>query len=1323
MEESLNHLGAEFLNFAGGMLWQASLLIAVVFVADLALERRLRASVRHALWLVVLVKLLLPPTLALPTSVAWWLFPAKPIVLPAAVPEAKSSNVRTSAVVFDDVPAADLAQEPVPMVEPPRVKLNGTGWTFVAAGTVSLGLLFWLLFRWGQLTWKVRETSISRDGRRRGALQTLYVRAGAVPGAPRLRVRVVEAQMSPAVFGLFRPVILLPRLLAEKLSPEQLRAVLLHESIHVRRGDVWVNCAQSLLQIFYWWHPLVWLANARMRRVREEAVDDAVMVALGDQADTYAPTLLEVAKLAFRRPLLSLGILGLIGIIESRSALRQRVERLLDFRAPRRAGITFLSFCGIFLFSVVALPMGQGPAPIVKAPVPENEPAPAQEPPLTRIAQPRPASVLLSAEIYQIPPQELTKLASHLTFHEAETNGTAWWSASTNEYAEIQRSLTNSDFQPVMRPRIQTSSGVRAQFFVGNYMHGTELDCLPVVKGDRIDIQFRGEISDLTTKLETNNFTAEISVENHGGVVIPVPNDPSNSAVFMQVDLVAMSAPVSNTPPRHIRRTGRAENRAEIFPEQSVVFQTNQSAANANGSGITNIQTLIQEGKLCCEIGKLDEARNWLRAALANDPSNATAIYYLDQIRARNAKFDGHEDTTSVSSNWSDVFPRWPPSGRRSIAEKLDTIRLRNVSYDNLPLSEVLRQLSEQIRTFDPDQKGINFLINNSSLPGATAPQGVGATPSFEIDPVTGVPLTSTGTQPDEDVGSFLVSIPSLKDVRASDVLDAIVLTANHPLKYSIQNFAVVFSAKEPNPSQLFMRTFRIDTNAFYRRFGNANFSGNYHTVANPPAATPSMVAREFFTSLGIDLLNPPGKSVFYSYKKGTLFVKATEADLDTIEGALAGLNVEEQEKISEKLDRIHLLNVSFESVRLKDVVRQLGEMSVQADPEKTGVRIFTAFNSASSGGTNIDSVIIKMPTLSAARLVDVLDEIVLAADQPINYSIHNDGVVFFNDNSRSSGPITVFQGQSTAIRATQQSGRLVTQSTRPPFVDGGTPFPRGQGALVPRVYPAFLTENERETERQLISETVQSPSEPPQVHIKARFIAVPKGLATGLEQFLNTTNSKDGRRMGIFSNRELKAALQLLQAQPGAETLAEPEITVLSGRQSQIRTTVTISVVTNLMLVNQGSSGRKAMMAQTNSVEVGPILDVVPNALSDGYTINLTAIPSLVEFLGYNFTNSEAGHANENVGQPPKISPVFRNPDVVAAANVWDNQTLLLTGLEEHSGSVFPPSLGSSINTDQTKYKDIYIFITATLIDSIGSRIHSDTDLIALPPVPPQPK
>jgi hypothetical protein len=158
-------------------------------------------------------------------------------------------------------------------------------------------------------------------------------------------------------------VILVPRALLDRLSPAQIRAILQHELAHLRRGDVWLNCAQALLQIAYWWHPLLWLANARIRRLREEAVDDAVMLALRDDAETYAPTLLEVARLALHRPLASL---GLVGILESQRSLRQRIERLIEFCPPGRTGFTFGSMLCVVALGAFALPMGEGPVKVAE---------------------------------------------------------------------------------------------------------------------------------------------------------------------------------------------------------------------------------------------------------------------------------------------------------------------------------------------------------------------------------------------------------------------------------------------------------------------------------------------------------------------------------------------------------------------------------------------------------------------------------------------------------------------------------------------------------------------------------------------------------------------------------------------------------------------------------------------------------------------------------------------------------------------------------------------------------------------------------------------
>jgi beta-lactamase regulating signal transducer with metallopeptidase domain len=344
---TLNQWSGQFLNFLWPMLWQSSLLIVTLFVADILFRRKIRASIRYALWLVVLVKLCLPPALALPTSPAWWLQKTPPT----------AAALTHYTIVYDSQPLPEISQNSVPACVPPRPVITAAAWGFIAYNVVGGLLLVWLLARWWQVARRVRRskyseklTAILNETR-----SLAGVKSSAVP------VKLTDNSISPAVCGLFQPVILIPQSLAENFSDEQLRVVLLHELIHLRRGDVWLNFLQTLLQIVYWWHPLVWLANARIRRVREEAVDDAVMLALHDEAESYAPTLLEVAKLALTRPLASL---GLVGILESRSALRQRIERLVNFRPPPKAGLTLVSLLGIAAFSVVAVPMGAAPSEI-----------------------------------------------------------------------------------------------------------------------------------------------------------------------------------------------------------------------------------------------------------------------------------------------------------------------------------------------------------------------------------------------------------------------------------------------------------------------------------------------------------------------------------------------------------------------------------------------------------------------------------------------------------------------------------------------------------------------------------------------------------------------------------------------------------------------------------------------------------------------------------------------------------------------------------------------------------------------------------------------
>src|SRR5262249_49071644 len=85
---------------------------------------------------------------------------------------------------------------------------------------------------------------------------------------------------APAVWGVVRPTIILPRGLASSLTAEQLRWGLLHELAHVRRGDLIVLTLQRLAAILHFFNPVIWIANRVVHQLREYACDD-VALALG----------------------------------------------------------------------------------------------------------------------------------------------------------------------------------------------------------------------------------------------------------------------------------------------------------------------------------------------------------------------------------------------------------------------------------------------------------------------------------------------------------------------------------------------------------------------------------------------------------------------------------------------------------------------------------------------------------------------------------------------------------------------------------------------------------------------------------------------------------------------------------------------------------------------------------------------------------------------------------------------------------------------------------------------------------------------------------
>ena len=137
-----------------------------------------------------------------------------------------------------------------------------------------------------------------------------------------------------------------------------------------------------------------------------------------------------------------------------------------------------------------------------------------------------------------------------------------------------------------------------------------------------------------------------------------------------------------------------------------------------------------------------------------------------------------------------------------------------------------------------------------------------------------------------------------------------------------------------------------------------------------------------------------------------------------------------------------------------------------------------------------------------------------------------------------------------------------------------------------------------------------------------------------------------------------------------------------------------------------------------------GQVLDVVPFVSADGYTIQLNLVPTFTEFLGYDQENARQFQTVvQGLPVQPTPLPRFRIRQVATTVVVWDGQTVVLGGLIAESvrkvrekvpvlGDIpFVGRLFRSESSDSTK-ANLVIFVTPTIVDPAGNRVHSPDNL-----------
>lgn len=404
-----------------------ALVATLLALGAAALSHRCRRpALVHGLWLLVLLKLVTPPLfwipVVLPTSVGK---PTAQRPMPLVAQIANQSDVVVPATESVDIAGGtEQAFAVVGLVKEEKSLANDNPGPPESIGTTAPLFTTLPTFSWGQLlpaiwlagsigwyllaSWRIlafqRLVRFARPAP--PALQRLCADLARDLGLSEPPpILMVDGRVPPMLWAFGRPRLLLPNAFLDKMSADQVKALLAHELAHLRRRDHWVRALEFLTLGLYWWLPVAWYAQRELREAEEQCCDAWVLATLPGSGRSYAHALLETIDFLSSAPAVPLLASG-IGQV---SDLKRRMRMILKGTTPR--ALSWRGLAVLLVLGLVLLPLlpawVQGEPPADPAENSEAPPRPERE-------KPKPEEVeKAKAEIKKLQ-EEINKRAGEL---------------------------------------------------------------------------------------------------------------------------------------------------------------------------------------------------------------------------------------------------------------------------------------------------------------------------------------------------------------------------------------------------------------------------------------------------------------------------------------------------------------------------------------------------------------------------------------------------------------------------------------------------------------------------------------------------------------------------------------------------------------------------------------------------------------------------------------------------------------------------------------------------------------------------------------------
>ena len=333
-----------------------ALVATALAVGTVILSRVLKnPAILHLLWVIVLLKLLVPPLVKapLPFAIKGW----------QTAVGAHSVDQGTVALALEADPST--APSTLTPSESPSLsgKTNnrpqGTFSWFRGIGAGSLSTLLAAAWAFGSCCVFLRYAFFLRRFARllsdsepaSPAISRMVAQSASQFGLRRIpQVLMTAHALPPLVWSLgTRPRLVLPSPLFARLSEKAQAMIIAHEMAHISRRDYLVRLLELAAKILFWWHPVVWWACSQLHDLEEQCCDSRVMDLVPQQAKTYATALVDTLEFLSKSPRV---FVPLPTAVHSTGSLSRRIRMLTHNRTSRLSTLSAAS-----VLAMVAIPL------------------------------------------------------------------------------------------------------------------------------------------------------------------------------------------------------------------------------------------------------------------------------------------------------------------------------------------------------------------------------------------------------------------------------------------------------------------------------------------------------------------------------------------------------------------------------------------------------------------------------------------------------------------------------------------------------------------------------------------------------------------------------------------------------------------------------------------------------------------------------------------------------------------------------------------------------------------------------------------------------